>query len=242
MKEKIEVLVKLQRIESEAVRVKSLLDGLPARLKRLDAEIAVFENDLERESSRLAELKKKYRVHEADAQMTLSKERKTQEKLTMVKNNKEYQSILKEIEDLKEIRSRIEDEMIECLEEMDRTAKVCDARKREFEALVAGVASERDAMQKEAESRRVELERLETERKDVARISDPAFLAIYEKKKGQVHGAVIVPVRDSVCQGCNLNIPAQLYNELHRYDSLRHCPHCKRLIFWEGNGSTAGAG
>jgi predicted nucleic acid-binding Zn-ribbon protein len=29
-----------------------------------------------------------------------------------------------------------------------------------------------------------------------------------------------------------MNIPPQMYNELHRFDSLKNCPHCQRIIYW----------
>ncbi|MEE9535799.1 MAG: C4-type zinc ribbon domain-containing protein, partial [Desulfobacterales bacterium] len=35
----------------------------------------------------------------------------------------------------------------------------------------------------------------------------------------------------AVCQGCNVNIPPQLYNELQRFDTLMFCPHCQRIIY-----------
>jgi hypothetical protein len=41
----------------------------------------------------------------------------------------------------------------------------------------------------------------------------------------------VAPVVDAVCQGCHLNIPWQLFNELHRFDELTFCPHCRRIIF-----------
>jgi uncharacterized protein len=42
-----------------------------------------------------------------------------------------------------------------------------------------------------------------------------------------------VPVSDAVCNGCNVNLPPQLYNELQRSDTLRYCPNCQRIIYWK---------
>jgi predicted nucleic acid-binding Zn-ribbon protein len=44
-------------------------------------------------------------------------------------------------------------------------------------------------------------------------------------------GLAVVPVKDAVCHGCNVNLPPQLYNELFRCDSLRFCPNCQRIIY-----------
>jgi hypothetical protein len=43
----------------------------------------------------------------------------------------------------------------------------------------------------------------------------------------------IIAVIDAVCQGCHMNIPPQMYNELQRGDNLTKCPMCQRLIYWK---------
>jgi hypothetical protein len=50
--------------------------------------------------------------------------------------------------------------------------------------------------------------------------------------KGLTRGTGIAPVLDSICLGCNMNIPPQMYNELQRFDSIKFCPHCQRIIYW----------
>ena len=49
----------------------------------------------------------------------------------------------------------------------------------------------------------------------------------------QGDGIAIVDVKNAVCQGCNMNIPPQMYNELQRDISLKYCPSCERIIFWQ---------
>ena len=46
-------------------------------------------------------------------------------------------------------------------------------------------------------------------------------------------GLAVVSVRNGTCQGCNMNIPPQLYNVLQRGASIETCPSCHRIIYWE---------
>ena len=46
-------------------------------------------------------------------------------------------------------------------------------------------------------------------------------------------GLAVVSVRNGTCQGCNMNIPPQLYNTLQRGLSIETCPSCHRIIYWE---------
>ena len=46
-------------------------------------------------------------------------------------------------------------------------------------------------------------------------------------------GLAVVSVRNGTCQGCNMNIPPQLYNVLQRGQTVETCPSCHRIIYWE---------
>ena len=63
---------------------------------------------------------------------------------------------------------------------------------------------------------------------------DGAILDIFNRVKAKQPDAVaIAEVKDEVCQGCNLNIPPQMYIDLQHRNSLKNCPSCERIIYWE---------
>lgn len=234
MKEQIDMLIKLQRIETETDRIKSTLIAVSKRFESLDAGLKEFERTIEDQESIINELKKKYRNFESDTKMNLERVKKTQAKLRSVKTNKEYQSFLKEIEDVNTKNSKIEDKMIECLDRMDETEKIIATKKDEYLQLSDSVKNEKETIDQEAEQGKKKLAELETDRKVVSGMVDPELLKKYFMIKEQNQGGLaIVPVKDAVCHGCNVNLPPQLYNELHRCDTLRFCPNCHRIIYWK---------
>ncbi|MCG2758549.1 MAG: hypothetical protein L6263_08970, partial [Desulfobacteraceae bacterium] len=111
MKEQIDNLVKLQGIETESNRIKSILSNVTQRLNSLSSMLNEFEQTTKDEELRLDDLKKNYRSYKSDVEMNISRLKKSQERLGSTKTNKEYQSLLKEIEDVKTINSQIEDQM-----------------------------------------------------------------------------------------------------------------------------------
>jgi len=232
MREQIEDLVKLQQIESETVQIKSALNDVPKRLDELDSGVKKFEQTIEEQERIINELKKQYRDHESIIQLNLEKEQKIQVKLRSVKNNKEYQALLKEVEDVRGKNSNIEDQMIEFLDRMDTTEKIIATKKDEYRTIFERAKSEKENLKKDAEARKKRLAELDMETAEVSRLVDPKFLRRYSIIKEQDPGGVaVVPVKDAVCHGCNVNIPPQLYNELFRCDSLRFCPNCQRIIY-----------
>jgi hypothetical protein len=230
-KEQIDILVRLQKIELESSYINSKLGEFPHRLEKIDEELSTFQGAIAEEENHLTELKKKYRTYESDAEMNLSRIKKSKEKLGSVKTNKEYQSSLKEIEDLEIINSKIEDDMIECLETMDGIESEIDSKKKECSQLSGRVKAEKDLLQQESDQAKESLARLDADRSSLTKTIDPELLKKYNMVKGLVGNVAITAVKNAVCQGCNVNIPPQLYNELQRFDTLMFCPHCQRIIY-----------
>jgi uncharacterized protein len=232
MKEKIRVLVKLQGLDAETVRIRSTLNSVSKKLENLDSRLKIIEQTLKDQEFVLNTVKKQYRDYESDLKINLAKINKSQEKLRSVKTNKEYQSILKEIEDVKSINSSIEDQMIECLDRIDETEKIIVQKKAEYLQFVDRIQTEKLDIEHEAEIEKKKLDELDMERKNVSGLIDSQlfkkYLVIKDQQKG---GLAVAPVKDAVCHGCNVNLPPQLYNELFRYDSLKFCPNCQRIIY-----------
>ncbi len=232
-KEQLETLAKIQSMETETNIINAKLNIVPGKIESLDQEIQAIDQRLSDESTRLDELKKAYRKYESDVDEKLSKMKKSEEKLRGVKTNKEYQSTLKEIEDIKAITSEIEDKMIDCLDQMDEVEKYLSTKKDEFRVLKDQIGIEKDAIHQESEAGRNRITELQKERDEASKHVAPKLMKTYMHVQDQ-RGVAIVAVNNAVCQGCNLNIPPQMYNELQREgDSLRFCPHCQRIIYWK---------
>ncbi|MGA8179447.1 MAG: C4-type zinc ribbon domain-containing protein [Desulfobacterales bacterium] len=232
MKEKIRVLVKLQDLDTEAASIASALNDVSKKLGNLDSDLNEIELSIKNQESIVNELKKQYREHESDAKVNLERNKKNQEKLRAVKTNKEYQLLLKEIEDIKAKNSLIEDSMLECLDRMDEIGTVIVNKKDEYSQLSDRIKIERENIEREADVDKKKLDEINADREKVAGLLDSKLIEKYIKVKAQhQEGLAVVPVKDAVCHGCNVNLPPQLYNELFRYDSLKFCPNCQRIIY-----------
>jgi predicted nucleic acid-binding Zn-ribbon protein len=232
--EQIVALVKLQKIDTEAQKLELLLQKVPVQIGLLDERLEKFVRNVEEDENEISELNKKYRMFESDVQMNLGKIQKSQEKLRSVKTNKEYQSSLKEIEDIKFKNSKIEDEMLEFLEKIELAEKDLNARKDHYTQIVDDANREKDDIQQDAEQCKQKLARLVSDRNAVTDMLDSTILDIFSRVKAKQSDAVaIAEVIDAVCQGCHLNIPPQMYIELQHRNSLINCPSCERIIYWE---------
>jgi predicted nucleic acid-binding Zn-ribbon protein len=232
--EQITSLVKLQKIEIEISSIEAKLSTVDHRIEILDNKLLDFKQALEDQKSLIHDLNQKKRTYETDVQMHLDRIRKSEAKLSAVKTNKEYQSSLKEIDDLKDMSSKKEDDMIEFLDRIEEAENVLKTKMAEFSKLEAQMKTEKESIQKEAGKGRQRLGDLDADRETVCGDIDAKMLATFNRiKTNQTNKIGIVAVKDSVCQGCHMNIPPQMYNELQRGDSLKRCPICERIIYWK---------
>jgi hypothetical protein len=233
-KEQIDTLIQLQQIEIKAAKHKTFLKKVPDQISRLEQQLEEFVSSVENDEAALAEFNKQYRTYESDLQLNFAKIQKSKEKLRSVKTNKEYQSSLKEIDDIKAINSKLEDEMLEFLEKIETAEKALKERRQHYTEIVEDSNQQKDLIEREAEQREKTLVELESDRSQIAAGLDTAIIEIYNRVKAkQIDAVAIVAVVDAVCQGCNMNIPPQIYNELQRRDSLKYCPSCDRIIYWK---------
>jgi predicted nucleic acid-binding Zn-ribbon protein len=232
MKEKIKVLIELQHLDSESARITSELSDVSKKLENLDSGLNEIEQSIKNQESIANELKKQYREHESDVKINLERNKKNQEKLRAVKTNKEYQSMLKEIEDIKAKNSKIEDAMLECLGQMEEIDQFIAKKKDEHSQLSERIKTEREDIEREVGTDKKKLDKIDADREKVSGLLDAELLKKYVKIKEQHRGGLaVVPVKDAVCHGCNVNLPPQLYNELFKYNSLKFCPNCQRIIY-----------
>ncbi|CAB1059616.1 hypothetical protein D1BOALGB6SA_4378 [Olavius sp. associated proteobacterium Delta 1] len=233
-KKQIDTLVKVQQIEIEAAKLNAYLKKLPARISSLEQQLEEFIQSVEDDEAAIEGFNKQYRALEADVQLNLSKIQKSQEKLRSVKTNKEYQSSLKEIDDIQAANSKLEDEMLELLEKIETAEAAIKDRRQHYAEIVDESNRQKESIERDAARHEENLVELESRRVAIAAQLDAGLLKLFRQVKAKQGDLVaIVAVQDAVCQGCNMNIPPQVYNELQRCDSLKYCPSCFRIIYWQ---------
>jgi hypothetical protein len=59
------------------------------------------------------------------------------------------------------------------------------------------------------------------------------LIARYELIFSRRGGTAVVEVAGGICQGCYMNIPPQLWNEIIRSEKVHLCPSCQRILYYK---------
>ena len=167
-------------------------------------------------------LNKTYRSLEADTSSNLSKVAASKGKLSSVKTNKEYQSLLKEIDDIQTLNSKLEDQMLEILDQIDKFESQLAEKNHQFASAEKRVAADKVEIEKAAAADREKLAGLQKDFKAVMETVAPDTLKVFQSVRSSVGNLTIAKVENAVCAGCHMNIPPQMYNELQRFEALMY--------------------
>jgi len=232
LREQLSILIKLQKVETENNRINIKKRGLPHRVIELDEAVRAFNACVEKDRKKLDELNKKHREKEGKLKRGNEGLKKSKERLFAVKTNREYQAILKEIEMIEGKNSEIEDEIISLLEEIDGIMTILKTKEKELETQQQQYEQEKRKIEDEMLSLDSDLLVCEQKIHDLKGRINNNLLKKYETIKAINNGLAVVSVWKEICDGCHMNIPPQLYNELQKFSDLLFCPNCNRIIYW----------
>lgn len=233
LKEQIRLLIELQKAESEMMRIENRKKILPELLIRLDEEFNAVRASVEENAQRLEELNKDRKDREDKLKRGHESLRKAKDRLTEVKTNKEYQSMLKEIEGLEQKNSEIEDGVLVLLERIDQMKTGVQAKEREFDMQRKEYGEKKNRIEDEMAMLEGEYARHNHTSRELRKEIQSDILKRYDSIKNIRNGLAVVPAWKEVCQGCHMNIPPQMYIELQRDSDLKYCPQCNRIMYWE---------
>ena len=232
MRDQLKRLEELQTHDAKIQELENSLKAIPLKLAATQNDLARVEGLLGTERQALSEAEKYYGEQKSlltddEVQVAGAKH-----KLAQAKNSKEYMAAQKEIEQRREGVTSREGEITKLVGAVDAKKKLLSDRSSDVEALKASIAKDAEAAQARMGEIEAQIAALRVERDQLASEVKPDVLKRYATIRIR-RGLAVVSVRNGTCQGCNMNIPPQLYNVLQRGQTIETCPSCRRIIYWE---------
>ena len=231
VEEKLKTLFGLQQIDSKIDKIRIVRGELPLEVRDLEDLVAGLETRISHFDEELQTLdnsivEKKNVIKDAQA---LIKKYETQQ--SKVRNNREYDSITKEIEfqnleiqlaekRIKEYKANIiaKKEIAEqSEEELKSRQKDLKIKKKELDEIVAETEKEEAALLKKS--------------KNMEAVIDDRLLNAYKRIRSNVmNGLGVVTVERDACGGCFNKIPPQRQLDIRTHKKIIVCEHCGRIL------------
>jgi uncharacterized protein len=228
----LQLLVRLQELESalprldEAVVAKSQeIEALTRRRDEMRDAIITQR----REQENLDEQRRRLELEVTGEEYKLQK---AQSMLREIRTNKEYAAKLVEIERVKQKISEREDSILQL-------RQVAEQSKEELQEAANRLIQEEHKLAEERQHKETELAVLRQVlaekrhlREETMGHIERSLLDRYLRLLSARKGLAVACIKDRACQGCFLNLPPQLVQEIRRHDRVLTCCHCDRILYW----------
>ena len=241
IEDKLDALFNLQKIDSEIDRIRIIRGELPIEVEDLEDEIVGLETRTGKIQSEIDEIdqdisNRKIASKESDAAIVKYKERQNN-----VRNNREYESLSKEIEfqeleiklnekRTKEGKIKIENKKEILAEGTDRlNLKKADlaTKKAELDSIISATQKDENKLLKASKEAKKNIEERLVLAYNRLRDNSKNGLAvvelIYGNKKNTGH-------RDASCGGCFNKIPPQRELDIVTKKKIIICEHCGKIL------------
>jgi len=229
----LKTLIDLQGVDTRIAAHEAEAARLPKEIAAIHADIETAKKTVDAGKTRLDAAKKDQRTREKDLEVVQAKRSKTEGRLYEVKTNKEYSAVLAEIEEIKQEKGRVEEEILVLMESQERlTADIKDAEAR-FKARETQGKQEEAALQEKLRAVEADLALVRTERAELARQLPAPVLADYDKLLKARGGLALAQVmKPNLCGGCRMTVTPQRLQELRAQSALLPCESCGRYLYW----------
>ena len=225
--------MKLQALDTQLYRLRREREAKPKLIEVLETR----RNEEEAAVKAIDEKLKANQVKRKQKELDLSSKeegiKKLQTQLYQLKTNKEYQTMQQEIEGQKADNSRIEDEILMLMEEAENLNKDLAKEKALFADAEKHLNEDKKQIEAEIASLDGGISALEAQRKEITASVDKKVLAHYEKVLTNRDGLALAAVKSHSCQGCFMNLPPQVINEIKMKDKVVTCESCARILYIE---------
>ncbi len=231
IKPNLEILEKVQLIDSEIYQAQGLIREIPGQMQALDEQAKSERVRLSQLENELKPLQLKQKEKEMDLASKEAAIKKYEVQQTQVKTNKEYSSLQSEISSMKADNSLLEEEIITLIDQVEDCQKRLKAEQECLREVEQSVQQGKKAFEEKADEAKKKVEELKTKKKEMIKEVDPEIAALYEKIISKKQGFALAKVEGESCPACQMRLRPQLLNELQQADHVVVCEQCSRILY-----------
>jgi len=229
--EKLQALFQLQQIDSEIDRIQIVRGKLPVEVKDLEDDVARLETRISNINNDMAEFDRLIAERKQGIKDSTAAIKKYEGQQNNVKNNREYESLAKEIEfqklEIQLCEKRIKEYTFEITSkkqlltesEEDLTHRKADLenKRKELDSIIAETRKEEDVLNEYSSK--------------AAAIIEERLLSGYKKiRENAANGLAVVSIQRDSCGGCFNKVPPQRQLEIKQRKKVIVCEHCGRIL------------
>ena len=235
VEQKLVALYTLQQVDSKIDEIRAYRGNLPLEIQDMEDEIAGLETRI----SNFKDESKKHQKDISDYKIKIKETealiKKYEDQQNNVRNNREYDSLTKEIE-YQQLDVQLSEKRIKEITNKDNevATKVAEAQMRLTE-LMASLKEKKDELHSLVEGTEKEEEQLLQRSAECEKLVEDRLLVAYKRiRKNARNGLAVVGIFDEACGGCFNRIPPQHQLDICTHKKIIVCEYCGRILVDKG--------
>lgn len=231
--EQLKLLVELQALDSQLLKLNNEIAAIPEKIKALEAAFREKGEGLKKIEDGVKALQLKKKEKEMALETGEGTIKKYQGQLGLLKTNKEYSALLEEIGRVKADDSIIEEAILNFMDAIDAENKKAADEKSNLKKEEERLAGEKKVLNEELAKLKEEAGKYEKERASLTVKVDKNVLSKYTRLLDNRDGLAVAALSNDTCQGCFRVLPPQVVNEVKLGNAIVICEYCARILYVE---------
>ena len=231
IEEKLRALHELQSVVSAIDKIKVLRGELPLEVQDLEDEIAGLKTRLHNLDDEIRSLEtaisnKKIAIRESQALIT-----KYTEQQNNVRNNREFDSLAKEIE-YQTLEIQLSEKRIkEYTADMNSKKDAITSSRQELNERLDDLVRKNKELDEITEETKIEEDKLRIKAEKIETFIEPRLLTAFKRiRKNARNGLAVVTIQRDACGGCFNKIPPQRQLDIASRKKIIVCEYCGRIL------------
>ena len=179
-----------------------------------------------------AEIKQKVSQIKVELDEAIKTREDGEKAMDTISTHREYETLEKQIQEATDTEAKLRKELQKeekVLAELNETMKATEMM---ISSQESDLNASKEALEGQLSTYKNELEQLKAQEAQTVPGLDQEILFKFQRII-QRNSEGIVAVRNGVCSGCHMILPAQFANEVREGDSILFCPYCSRILYYE---------
>ena len=233
-----ENLKKLQDILVKKYALEAEVEDAPKQLSSQEELLARMKKEFIEKSAEYDVVKDKVSKLKFDLDEAVRSRESGEKGMDNITTHREYEALEKQILEATDRENSIRKDLQKeekTLEEINENLK---ASKEMIDSQEADLSESKESLNKELNEYNNSLNELKIKEEEITPNLDQEILFKFQRII-QRNSEGIVAVKNGVCTGCHMILPAQFANTVREGDSILFCPYCSRILFYEETDENA---
>ena len=240
MKTELDKLIELQKTDSNIRRLDTAINTANERR-------AAIEQEFDKHASSIREIQEKHaaaRAERADTEKSIGENQvyleRAQRNLKNAQGQKEYETAMRETDNLQKQISKFETEALEKMTEIEEMDKVLAERSDEINSLEGNKKKAFAEFDKQLKENKAEIETEKVKRDEIFETISPKLARVYDRHaKRSRDGVAVSEVINGSCSACFMSLRPQMLLKLRTTSDIITCENCTRILFLQQESQAA---